>query len=195
MCAVEHHRKTQRLHDRKRTHVNHKVMVAERGSPLYQDYPAGAAFLDLAGDGSHVFRGHELPFFDEHRLPGTAAGERQVGLTAEKRGNLQDINNRPGSFRFFGGVYIGEHRNFVACAYIVQDFQSPLDSGPAEGIVALTVGFVIGGFEDISDAETAGDFFRPCADLICELLRFRNAGACNEEKRRTSADRDILYVK
>ncbi len=85
---------------------------------------------------------------------------------------------------------VGEHGNAEPLANARDQVEPAVDPGTAEGIAALTVRLVVGGFEDISDAEAGGDFRSLAADARGDLLGFEHARPRDEEERRVSSDRN-----
>ena len=90
---VIYHRVTQPPQDGEASHVRHQVVVAERDPPLRKDYPVIAARKGLFQHILHVPGGKELPFLDIHRASARGGREEKVGLTAEKRRYLYDVQH------------------------------------------------------------------------------------------------------
>ena len=85
-------------HDGERAEIDDEVVVAEGGAALGEEdalVAGGANFLDAV---AHVPGRDELAFLDVDGAAGFAGGDEQVGLTAEERGNLEDIDGFGGDF-------------------------------------------------------------------------------------------------
>src|SRR5207248_11630207 len=107
-------------HDGKRTHVHHKIVVAKAGAALGDEYAIvsrGAAFLD---DALHVPGRDELSLFYVYGALDHARGYNKVGLTAQKRWDLQHIRNLIHLAAALSCVPIGLHRHVIAVFQTVQ---------------------------------------------------------------------------
>ena len=132
----------------KRTHIDNQIVVAETAAALRQkDLRVSrlAAFLHRV---PHVPGRNELSFLDVHWPTAQGGGDHQIGLAAQKRGNLQHVDNfrNLGHVRHF--VHIGQHRNLKFIFNFFQNAQAFLHAGPAKAANRSAVGFVVAGFED-----------------------------------------------
>ncbi len=111
MGRVKAHRKAKALHNGNRPHIGDEIVVPKRGAAICQNdffIPGGEDFLDGI---FHVPRRHELPFLYIDHSAGPCSSKKQIGLSAEKGGDLQDVAYLTCSRCLFGGVDVGEHRN------------------------------------------------------------------------------------
>ena len=139
-------------------------------------------------------RGEELAFFDVHGAAGLGGGFEQVGLAAEERGDLQQIDVFGGDVRLLGGVDVGGDGDAEFLGDFAEDAAAFLDAGAAEGVDGGAVGLVEGGFENEMDAGAVGDFLERAGHFPGEGLGFQRAGA-EDEKRNGPADGDIADVE
>ena len=72
--------------------------------------PARLDALELADDMAHVARRKKLSLLHVDRLARSGGRNEQVGLTAEKRRNLQDVGDRRRRRRVRRLVNVGQHR-------------------------------------------------------------------------------------
>ncbi len=92
--AVEDDRNPAGLTDHtKRPHVHDQVPVAEERAPLGDEHLVGTSRPGLLGDGGHFLRGHPLPLLHVHRPTGIRRRRDQVGLSAQKRRDLEHIDD------------------------------------------------------------------------------------------------------
>ncbi len=54
---------------------------------------------------------HELAFLDVDCATGTSRGDKQIGLAAEERGDLEDIDDLGGDFSLRRFVNVGQDRD------------------------------------------------------------------------------------
>ena len=91
--GVENDGATQLLHGSDSGHVVDQPIVAEEGAAFGKEdlfVAGGADFLNAV---FHFVGTDELSLFDIDRFSGIAAGDQQVGLAAQKRGDLQAVHH------------------------------------------------------------------------------------------------------
>src|SRR5947209_11503132 len=138
-------------HDGKRTHVHHKIVVAKAGAALGDEYAIvsrGAAFLD---DVLHVPGRDELSLFYVYGALGHACCYNKVGLTAQKRWDLQHIRNLSHSGDVLCFVHIGQHWYVNFVFYFFQDAKAFVESRSPEAADRCAIGFVVRGLKNKRD--------------------------------------------
>ena len=133
VSGVEDHRAAGLAHDRQGAHVDHQVVVAEGGAALGEEDVAVAGRFQLADRVLHVPRGEELPFLDVDDLPGGAGRGQQIGLPAEERRDLQDVEHLGRRGDLSDVVHIGENRQPEFALDPGEDLQPLVDARAAEG--------------------------------------------------------------
>ena len=100
------------MQHRERPHVDHQVVIAERGAPLDHRDPLVALRPCLLDRPQHVLGGDELRFLDQHGAPGRTIAEKipEVPIPAgadlfedEHLGSLPDVADRIRRNREVGG--------------------------------------------------------------------------------------------
>ena len=127
----------------------------------------------FAGDVDGVPRREELAFLDVHRAAGLGGGFEQVGLAAEKGGDLQQIDVFGGDVRLLGGVDVGGDGHAEFLGDFTEDPAAFLDAGAAEGVDRGAVGLVERGFEEEMNAGAVGDFLERAGHFPSEGLGFQ----------------------
>ena len=123
-------------HDRERAHVDDEVLVAKGRSALGLP-DLGAASVPKLGDHmEHFLRGQELALLDVDNAAGRRRREQQVGLAAEKGGDLQDVADGRNVVHLGHFVDIGQHGESVVAphegqqALVPRRFRGPWDPPP-----------------------------------------------------------------
>ena len=91
MCRVKHHW-SKLLHLFHRSHIRHKAIVPEEGTPLRQHDIVVIARPDFFDYILHVIRSHKLPLFDIDSFSRISRSYKQIGLPGEKGGDLKGID-------------------------------------------------------------------------------------------------------
>ena len=76
----------------------------------------------LGRDLLHLAWGKELAFFDVQDFAGVCGGGDEVGLAAEKSGDLQNIEHFRRYFNFLFLMDIGQNGKIQICLDFLQDF-------------------------------------------------------------------------
>ena len=71
----------------------------------------------------HVPWREELPLLDVDRAAGARRGDEQIGLAAEKGGDLQHVDRLRGDRALRGLMHVGEHRKAKRLANFREDRQ------------------------------------------------------------------------
>src|SRR3546814_7970977 len=87
-----------------------------RISDVISDVGSSDLGLHLAGDMLHVPRGQELALLDVHGAPGFRRGQQQVGLSAQKCRDLQDIDRLGHRIALPWFVDVGDDRATISFA-------------------------------------------------------------------------------
>ena len=106
VSGVKDHPMTPVSHGDESAHIDHQIALSKGGAALRDPGAPAASFFQLLHDGVHRLRGEKLAFLHVDGSAGLGGGQEQVGLPAEKRGNLQDIHDLGGLARFAGRMDI-----------------------------------------------------------------------------------------
>src|SRR5262249_24587429 len=91
MGRVENNRKTASSQNGNRAHVSHQVVVTKSGATFsYQESTASCLFC-LCCHLAHFLRGEKLSLLNIDDFAGANGCDDEVGLAAQKSGNLQDV--------------------------------------------------------------------------------------------------------
>ena len=93
---------------------------------------AAAKGAHFVGDVHRVPRRKELTFLHIDRAAGLCGGFEQVGLTAQKRGDLQQVDKLRGDFGLLGGVDVGRDRHAELLANFSKDAAALTRAGSAK---------------------------------------------------------------
>ena len=188
MSAVEDYGR-ERAHDGQRAHIDDEIVIAETGTALGERDARVAGGGHLLDSVAHVFGGDELTLFHIDGTAGFAGGDQQIGLSAEKSGNLEDVAGFGDLRAVCGLVYIGEDGEMCVFGDAAQDARAFGEAGSAEAGDRGAVGLVVGGLEDVWHAEIAGDALDGIGHHAGVLLALDDAGA-GDKKELAAADRD-----
>ena len=194
MRRIEDHWQTFLAHPVERAHVGHEVVVAEGRAALGDEEMAAAKGAHFVGDVHRVPWRKELAFLHIDRAAGFRSGFKQVGLTAQKRGDLQQIDEFRGDIGLFGGVNVGRDRHAELLANFSKNPAALARSGSAKRTHRCAVGFVEGCFENEMDAGAIGDVLERARHVPGEGLRLERAGT-EDEKGHGSADWNMADVE
>ena len=181
VSAIEDDRR-ELAHDGERAEIDHEVVVAEGRTALSEEdalISCGANFFDAV---AHVPRRNELAFLDVDGAAGFAGGYEQFGLSAEKRGNLQNVDGLRGDFAIGWLVHVGEHRQAGRAGNAAEDARAFNEAGAAKALDAGAIGLVVAGFEDEGDVQVAGDALNAFCEGTSVMLGLDDAGAGDEKK-------------
>ncbi len=180
------------MHDGDGAHVADEIVVAKGSSSVGEDDFFLAAGKELVDDVFHLEGREKLPFFHIDGGRALPSCNNEVGLAAEKGGDLDDVADGAGDGGFFGGVDVGEDGEVEFALDAGEDFESFIHARSAEGVDRRAVGFVVGGFENELKRVAAKDLFQLFGCTESELLRFNNARAANDCKRMLFSNDEIL---
>jgi|SRR5579872_2485408 len=143
-------------HDSERAHVNNKVVISEAGPSLgHKDaiVSRGFAFLD---DVFHIPRRHELAFFDVDHALAHGGSDHQVGLAAEKSGNLENVGDF-GNLADVGDLmHIGEHGHVDFLLNFFQDPQAFCETRSSKAAYRCAIGLVVRSFKNEREVQRSG---------------------------------------
>ncbi|MCU1319755.1 MAG: hypothetical protein JWP98_1273 [Edaphobacter sp.] len=185
-------------HDRKRTHVDDEVVVAEAGAALGEGDAVAAALADLLDGVAHVEGGYELALLHVDSpavlVCGLGGCDEEIGLAAEEGGDLEDVDGFGYGGAVFGGVDVGEDWKTVVLSDGAEDASAFDEAGAAEALDGGAVGLVVAGLEDVGDAEVGGDALDGVGHGAGVLLGFDDTGPGDEEEL-AAAYRDAADVE
>ena len=148
MRHIEDHGIAQFAHNRKRSHVHHKILVAEGYASFRKNdfLIAGACYL-FRGIGD-IPRRKKLPFFDVGGAAGLADGDEKIRLAREKRRNLQHVANFGGRTNVPHFVHVREDGQPGALFDFGEHAKAGFQAGPSERPDGGAIGFVVRSLEN-----------------------------------------------
>src|SRR5262249_32915818 len=111
MGCVENYMRSGLPHPGKRTHIGHEVVVTETRAAFREDEPFASECAELFRDVPHIPLSRKLPFLNVHHPARFSRCTKQVGLPAEKRGDLQHVDIFARNRRLFLGMNIRGYWN------------------------------------------------------------------------------------
>ena len=131
---------------------------------------------------AHVPWRDELALLDVDGAAGFAGGHQQIGLAAEKGGNLEDVDGFGGDLAMAGLMDISEDRQARVFGDAGEDARPLLEAGSAKALDAGAIGLVVAGFEDIRDADIGCDALDSFGNGARMGLGLDDAGTGDEEE-------------
>lgn len=171
------------LHDGDGAHVADEVVIAEGGAAVGEDDPLVARSDEFFNDVFHVPGGEELPFLDVDGGRSLGGSEEEVGLAAEKGGNLDDVAERAGAYGLFGSVDVGEDGETEFGADALENGEAEFKARSAKGVDRGSVRFVVGALEDELKGKGAEDLFELLGSFESKVFRFDDARAAKNSER------------
>jgi hypothetical protein len=126
----------------KGAHVDDQVVVAEGKAALGDEDPIVARIAHFGDRVADVERREELPLLEVDDAAGFRRGDDQIGLSGEKRRNLQDVGHFRRAFRLPGLMDVGEHRHAQLPGDRAEDLDAVVDARTAERFQRGPVGLV-----------------------------------------------------
>lgn len=130
--------------------------VAEGRAALGEQDVAASRFFQLSHGAAHFVRREELAFLDVHGVPvlgcGFAAREQKIGLAAQERGHLQEINDSRDFIRLTGLVNVGRHGDAKVALHDLKPLHTLCKAGAARGLDGGPICFVEARLEDVLQA-------------------------------------------
>ena len=194
VCRVKHDEVTAFTQPIQRSHVGDKVIVTKCDASLGKEKFIAAEVFELFGDVFHVPRGEELTFLDVDDAAGLGGSFEEVGLAAEKGGDLKDVDIFPGDFGFLGRVDVGGHRHPEVSSDGGEELTAVTSGHAPEGVDGGAVGLVVGGFEDELDARIITDGFEFFSHPAHERFGLDDARAEDKEGF-TSTQGELAYFE
>ena len=169
-------------HHGKRAEIDDEVVVAEASTAFGEQDALVAGRADFLHTVSHIPGGDELAFLDVDGAAGAARGDEKVGLAAEERGNLEDIDGFGDDTAVSGFVNVGKDRRAGIPGDAAEDARAFSQAGTAEALHAGAIGFVVTGFEDERNLEAGSDALKGFGHGARVRLRFDDAGTGDEKE-------------
>jgi len=130
----------------------------------------------------HVPGSDELALLDIDCASRSACGNQKIGLTTEKRWDLQDIDSFCRNFAMAGFMDISEHGKACRFGEATEKF-CPFDQPwAAEAVDRGSVGLIVGSLEDTRYAEVGGNALDRVRHRANVGLALDDAGACDKEQ-------------
>ncbi len=192
--GVEDHRVAEPLHYGDRPHVGDQIVVSEGGAAFGDEEMPVSGGGQFGHDVFHIPGGQKLPLFHVYRLAGAARGQEEIGLPAEERRDLEDIQNRRGRLDLPRLMDIGENRNLKVGFDPLQDRQAVGEPRSPKRGEGAAVGLVEGSLEDERHLVLPGQFPKMGGNGKGGIFIFDHAGACNEQEGGIFPDGHLPYV-
>ncbi len=142
-------------------------VVSEEGAALGEHEVLASRFGCFADWSSHLAWGEELSFFDIDPAAlcrrGLCGCDDEVGLTAQERGDLDQVYCFSDRFRLLRRVDVGGGGDIELLFDRLEVFESLLDPDASLGVDGGSVRFVEAGFEDVGESERVADRFAVAA--------------------------------
>ena len=148
MGCVETDGSAEVAHVTESNEIIHESVVAKECSAFGEHGCAAPALRKFHEYVLHFRRRHELSLLHIHRSTGGGSSDQQIGLTAEKRGDLQEVHDTRGSRSVRGIVNVGRDRHAEFFAYALEFREALFDAESALRVDARTIGFIETRFED-----------------------------------------------
>ena len=143
MRHVKYHRASGLSHDRKRAHVDDKILVTEGSAALGED-DAVVSRLGHFFHGVDHFPGRKkLSFFQVHHAARLSRSDEQIRLPRKKRGNLQNVGHFGNGSRLGRFMNIRQDRNPKALLDFFQDAQPLGEPRAPIGLLRRAIGLVV----------------------------------------------------
>ena len=124
MGRIIHHRAAGLGQNGQRAHVGNERVIAERCAAFTEHHPVITGRLGFLHDIRHVPRGKKLALFDIQGFTGFSGGDDQIGLAAQKCGNLDDVHGLRNRGTLIRQMDIGQYRAAMGFAYFGEDRQA-----------------------------------------------------------------------
>ena len=157
VSGVEDHRHTQLSQQREGSEVDDQVVVTEAGPPFGDEQVPVSRAPGLLDRVNQVSGRQKLSLLDVDRSSRGSGRDDQIGLTAEERGNLQEVQNLRRRAHVPGFMHVGRDRDTQLAADSCQDLQAAFKSRAPKGANGSPVGLVVGRLEDEGDVESGSD--------------------------------------
>ncbi len=136
----------------------------------------------------HVPGREKLPLLDIDRAAGARRGDEQIGLAAEKGGDLQDVDSLRGHRALRAFVDVGQHGQARGLADFGEDRQRRFEPDAPRAAAGGAVGLVERGLEDETDVASRGDLLQRRGHFERVGAAFELAGAGDEGERQIGAE-------
>ena len=134
-------------HNAKAEHIHHQVVVAVAAAALAEQQALVAALAEFLHHVGHLRGRQKLRFLDVDHRAGLRHGPHQIGLTGQKRRQLNNVTDLGRRRRLLGGVHVGHHRHAEALFERAQYGQAVVQARAAKRMNGRAVGFVEGRLE------------------------------------------------
>ena len=175
-------------HNRKRAHIDDKIVIAERGAALRQQNVRVAALQNLVHHVPHILWRKELALFHVDGFAGQRRLIDEIGLAAEKRRYLQDIDDLGGGLRLRLGMNIGDDGDVQFLLDLRQHGKSLFETRPAEAVERRAIRFVKRRLENVRNAEPIRDGLDFPPDAKRPFQPLQHAGPRKKRQRVSRAD-------
>ncbi len=163
-------------------------VVAKEGSAFGKHDAGGVGIGEFLNDVGHLVGREELTFFDVDGFVGLGGGDEEVGLPGEEGGDLEQVDAFGGVGGVLGKVDIGGGGDVEGSADVGDEVEPGVEAGSSGGGDGGAVGFVVGGFEDVLQAELGAAIAELGADGEAKFAGFGDAGSADDEQGLALAD-------
>ena len=159
MGGVEEDGAAEALHDLDPPKIHDQVSVSEHRSPFRHDHALRSGRARLVDRARHRCRIQELPFLEMYRLSGPRDGLDQLGLAAQERRHLDQVQDGSRLGRVGRLVHVARHRHLDRLADPRQLAKAVPDAGTAVALARRAVRLGVGGLENEREHELRRDRF------------------------------------
>src|SRR5664279_3714494 len=182
MRGVEHHWR-ELSHDRQRPHVDHEIVVAERGATLGHKDLLTPGFLDFLHRMPHVPWRNKLSLLDVDGASALRRSYQKIGLAAKKRWNLKNVDRFGHTRNVPYLMHVGQHRDPKFAAYLAEYLKAQFQPWPPEAADRGAVGLVVGSLENVWQLLVARNGGNRLGHPQRVPFIFDHAGSGHEEQR------------
>ena len=182
MRCIKHDGTPDFLHPRDGSHVSNEIIVTKCGAPFGEKIIFASRGLELGCNILHIPRRKELTFLHIHNPTGLRCRDNEIGLTAQERWNLKDVNELSSNSSLFGIVNIRRDWHPMGGTYLTQQLTSVANGSASKRFCRCAIGLVVGCLENKIDALPIADGL----DFVCHSARefrsFNHAWSENEKQ-------------
>src|SRR4029077_15872412 len=135
----------------------------------------------------------KLPFLYVRNFSLLSNRNNEVRLSAEKRGDLENVSDRLDRCHLFPLVNVRQHRHSDFFLYLGENFQPFLQTRSAVGILGRAIRLVIRRLEDVGHADAIRRLFELRCVLQGGIAAFDHAGSGDDGERLSRSDLDASY--
>ena len=118
----------------------------------------------------------------------------EIGLPAEEGRRLQHVHDAGNGSHVGDLMHVGEDRHADLAADLVEQLEAGFEPRTARRDARAAVGLVVGGLEDVGDAEARAHFLHVPGDLDAQFERLSGARTGDQEERMVETDLEAAQL-